>query len=263
MIVFYVTMGILAIMGVFVLIWLLRFKRGSKMLKWIFENENTIVFGYKGAGKDLLFNKVINYRNVPAYANIQYSKELCVVKDIKDFSIEPNTFENFINQNITQVKKNNKECCDFYISDAGNYLPSQYNNILCKKYPSLPAYYSFSRHLTNSNIHCNTQKLNRVWDKLREQAGFFVRAVHTTRIFNMLITEYIFYDRYESANSMLNPYVATGLFTHSESRANEEDFKAKHGRVERYYICQFIKNVHYDSRWAHRLLYGYNSPTTT
>ena len=262
MAILYIILAVIGITCIFILVWLLRFKKGAKMLKWIFENENTIVFGYKGAGKDLIFNKVINYRNVPAYANIQYSKELCVVKDIKDFSIAPNTFESLINQDVTIVKKNNKENCDFYISDAGNYLPSQYNNILNKKYPSLPAYYSFSRHLTNSNIHMNTQKLNRPWDKLREQAGHFVRAVHTTKLLNMLITEYVFYDRYESANSMLNPYESTGLIKHSESRANEEDFKAKHGRVERYYICQFIKNVHYDSRWAHRLIYGYNSPTT-
>lgn len=250
------------ILAVFVLIWALRFKKGAKLLRWAFENENVIVYGLKGAGKDLIFNKVINYRNEPAYANIQYNKNLCVIKDIKDFSIEPNTFENFINQDIKVVKKLNKEKCDFYISDAGNYLPSQYNANLNKKYPSFPAYYAFVRHLTNSNIHMNTQKLSRPWDKLREHAGYFIRAVGTTKLFNLLITEFVFYDRYDSAASQLNPYESTGLIKHNESRANEEDFKAKHGRVERYYICQKIKHVYYDSRWAHRLIYGYNSPDT-
>lgn len=262
MFILYIIIAILFILALFGLIWGLRFKKGAKMLKWIFENENTIVFGTKGSGKDLIFNKVINYRNIPVYANIQYSKELCTIKDIKDFSVEPNTFEDIINNSVKPIKKINKEGCDYYISDGGNYLPSQYNNILIKKYPSFPTYYSFSRHLTNSNIHINTQNLMRVWDKLREQAGFFVLAVETKHIFNMLITQYIFYDRIDSAQSKLRPYESTGLIKHSESRANEEEFICKNGRVERYYICQFTKNVHYDSRWAHRLFYGYNSPTT-
>lgn len=244
------------------LIWAIKFYNGKKALIECFTSANCIVFGLKGAGKDLIFNKIINVRNENCYANIPYNKELCTVLDIQEFSVAPNTFENILENDIKIVDKNNKENCDYYISDGGIFLPSQYSTTLIKKYPSLPIYYALNRHLTNSNIHINTQYLGRVWDKLREHAGYYIKAVHTTKIFGFLITDFIVYDNYTSASSQMRPYKITGLVTHSESRANKEDFESKHGLVKEYKIIQRIKNVHYDSRYFHRLIYGYNSPDT-
>lgn len=251
---------VLFIIALFVAIWLYRFNKGKKALVECFENGNTIVFGLKGCGKDLCFNKVINARNKPCYANIPYNKELCVEKPLNDFSVEPNTFENILNDNVKLIKKINKESQDMYISDGGIFLPSQYSNTLIKKYPSLPIYYALNRHLTNSNIHINSQYLGRIWDKLREHSAYYIKAVHTSNIFGFLITEFIVYDRYDSAMAQLEPYVATGLIKHSESRANEEDFAAKHGSIKRYYIIQHKSKVYYDSRYFHKVFYGTNSP---
>ena len=247
------------IIGVF---WAIKFYNGKKALVECFESANCIVFGLKGCGKDLLFNKVINSRAINCYANIPYNKELCSVRDIQDFSVSPNTFENILENDIHTVDKINMENCDYYISDGGIFLPSQYSNILIKKYPSLPIYYALNRHLTNSNIHINTQYLGRVWDKLREHAGYYIKAVKTHKIFGFLITDFIIYDTYTSASSQMRPYKITGLITHSESRANKEDFESKHGLVKEYKIIQRVKDVHYDSRYFHRLIYGYNSPDT-
>jgi hypothetical protein len=257
------------------LILAVKFYKGKVALVNCFTDANCIVFGLKGAGKDLLYNKVINSRNVNCYANIPYNKELCTVKDIQDFSVSPNTFENILNNDIKIVPKINKECCDMYISDGGIFMPSQYSNQLIKNYPSLPIYYALSRHLTNSNIHINSQYLGRVWDKLREQAGYFIRAVKTTRLaikvkdgkdkdskklVGFLITDFIVYDNYASAMAQLQPFDNKRLFSGAEGAATKAEFVAKHGNIKSYKVIQRISSVYYDSRYFHYLIYGYKSP---
>ena len=246
----------------------LQFVKGRNALVNCLQEGNCIIFGPKGSGKDLLNNKGINARDEPCYANIPYNKELCTVRDIRKFSVEPNTYKNILNNDIKVIDKENKECCDMYISDGGIILPSQYSNDLVKNYPSLPIYYALSRHLTNSNIHINTQYLGRVWDKLREQAEYFIRAVHTTKIafkfknkeHGVLITEFIVYDNYQSALSKLNPFDNKRLFEGAEGAAARADFIAKHGNIKAYKIIQRISHVYYDSRHYHKDFYGYNSP---
>ena len=256
-IIFYIA---LAATAIYIIFWIVRFVNGKNELKRVFEDGNTIVFGLKGRGKDLIFNKTINARKNNCYANIPYNKLLCTVKDIREFSVSPNTFENILNNDVQIINKNNMENCDYYISDGGIFLPSQYSNTLIKKYPSLPIYYALNRHLTNSNIHINSQYLGRVWDKLREHAAYYIMAERTTKIFGFLITKFIVYDKYDSASSKLRPYKITGLLTHSESRANKEDFEAKHGYVKRFWIIQHKNNVYYDSRYFHRVFFGRPSP---
>lgn len=261
MIKFVIIIVLLAI-SVFTLVWASRFNKGKKALCNCFESDNVIVFGLKGKGKDLTFNKVINSRDIPCYANIPYNKELCVQKSIEDFSVSPNTFIDILNNDVKLIKKINKERTDMYVSDGGIHLPSQYSNLLCKKYPGLPTYYALNRHLTASNFHINTQYLGRVWDKLREHAGYYIKACQTWNIFGFLVTKIIIYNKYDSAMAQLDPYKASGIIKHNESRANEEDFKAKHGDVNAYYIIQHKSKVYYDSRYFHKVFYGYNSPDT-
>lgn len=268
-VVFYIALGFIFLYGVILAV---KFQKGKAILVKSFSEGNCIIFGPKGAGKDLINNKVINVRKEDCYANIPYNKEYCTERSIKDFSVEPNTFEDILNNKISVVKKSNKEKCDMYISDAGIVLPSQYSNTLIKEYPSLPIYYALSRQLTNSNIHCNTQYLGRVWDKIREQAEYFIRALHTTKLsvkikrngyikeYGFLITDFIFYDSYESAASKLRPFNNKKLFAGKEGAAMKADFEAKHGIVKQYKIIQRISHVYYDSRHFHAEFYGYKSP---
>src|SRR5690606_12577738 len=110
-------------------------------------------------------------------------------------------YENFINDNVQQIEKREQlECADIYISDAGIYLPAQYHYLLDKKYKSLPIFYALSRHLYNNNVHVNTQALNRVWDKLREQADSYFKALKTIKIFGLLFTRVRYYETYQVAN---------------------------------------------------------------
>lgn len=243
------------------LIILIKERSGEKQLLECFNSGNVIVFGKKGKGKDLLFNKVINKRNVKCYANIPYNKDLCKVKSIKDFSVEPNTWKNLVEGDIKQVKKINEETTDFYISEAGNYLPSQMENTLNKLYPSFPIYYSTSRHLTNSNIHCNTQYLGRVWSKIREQADSYIMALGTFKIFNLLITRYRYYELYNTAISGMLPY-KSGVLATSEVKAEAKAHEAKHGIIKDYFIIQKTQNVHYETRYFHKVFYGRRAPNT-
>lgn len=247
---------ILVISSLFLVGLAFRCYQGKKVLLSNFRSCNCIVFGKKGTGKDLIFNKVINCRKTKCYSNIPYNEKLCDLAKIKDFSVSPNTYTNFLKDDITIIPKTLDENKDFYISDGGIALPSQYEKDLCKNYPSLPIFYALSRHLTNSNVHINTQNLGRVWDKLREQADAYFKVKRTIRIGPLLFTKFIFYDEYESAKQNLLPYKTKMLFVKAESRANREEYEATHGEVRSYIICQLVKNVKYDTRYFHKVIYG-------
>lgn len=249
--------SILIFIGIILLC--LKCHKGKTFLVRQFDRCNCIVFGKKGTGKDLLFNLAINSRKKPCYANIPYNEKYCETKQIKDFTVEPNTYENFLKDNVIIVQKTLEEKKDFYISDGGIVLPSQYCDKLVKNYPSLPIFYALSRHLTNSNIHINTQNLGRVWDKLREQADGYFKTTRTINIFGLLFTSYVYYDEYESAKRNLLPY-KSGLFASAESRANKEEFESVNGRVEKFLVCQRSKHVNYDTRAYHKIIYGVDAP---
>lgn len=251
-----------ALLGIYLLSWFKRFSDGKKLLISAFEEGNVIVFGKKGKGKDCCYNKVIDARDKPCYSNIQFNKKLCTIMPIKKLSVEPNTYIDLLEGNVKQINKDLKEDTDYYISDGGILLPSQYSNNLCKMYPSLPIFYALSRHLTNSNIHINTQYLARVWDKLREQADRFIRADGTKNVFGFLITKFTYYEKYDTALSGIEPYKSTGLFKSSESRAEEEKHLADYGEIKTGYIIQHKSKIHYDSRYYHKVFYGRVSPSS-
>lgn len=253
---------ILSAVSFYLLYWHFKYKANIKEISNIFCKSNCIVYGRKGCGKDLIFNAVINNRNTVCFSNIMYNKDLCVLKSIQDFSVYPNTFINMLEQNIIPIKKDyGVEGVDMYISDGGIYLPSQYSQQLVKQYPSLPIYYALSRHLANMNIHINTQYLGRVWDKLREQADGYFKAVETKKSLfgKSLITEVIYYDTYKSAMAELLPY-KKGLIDSKEDVANMKDFEAKNGIVKRYFIKQKISDLKYDTRYFHKVFYDVRSP---
>lgn len=229
----------------------------------MFKSGNCIVYGKKGHGKDLLFNAVINARNELAYSNIQFNRDLVQIKSIKDFNVEPNTFLNMIENDVKIIPKTIKEGTDMYISDGGIYLPSQYQGILVKKYPSLPIFYALSRHLAEMSIHINAQALNRIWDKLREQADTYFRCVRSykTLFRKSIITEIIIYDTYDSALAALQPYESR-IFKSNEEKAELLKFKAKNGNIERVYIKQKIKSCKYDTRHFHSVFYGKRAPNS-
>lgn len=251
--------AIVALVG-FSIYLVVRCKMGNNVIKRRFKRCNVIVFGKKGTGKDLVFNKAINLRKQPCYTNIPYADEYCQLARIQDFAVSPNTYRNFLDDNIQVIPKTLNERMDFYISDGGIALPSQYHGELDKKYPSLPIFYALSRHLVNANVHINTQNLNRVWDKLREQADTYIRVERTINVFGFLFTTFTVYDYYESAKQCLQPYPHS-IFSSSYNTAQRNEYIAVNGQIERHIICQHKSTVKYDTRYFHKVVYGCVAPS--
>lgn len=226
----------------------------------IFKKNNVIVFGKKGCGKDLLFQYVINSRKEKHFSNISFGKNTDVVC-LKDLELKNNTYDNFISNDINlEVKNEEFEAKDFYFSDIGIMLPSQYDTKLYKSYPSFPIAYALSRHLYNSNIHCNAQNLGRVWKALREQADSYIKCICVERpfilgLFGFLKVNFIYYDKFESANQSLLPL--SGGFMNKYLNANARQYYATNGEIRASYFLINKKNIYYDTRAFHEIVFGY------
>ena len=231
----------------------------NKRLIDYFKESSCIVYGAKGKGKDLIFQKIIYMkRKQPYYSNVNYGYRY-YKEPLINLSVAPNTFKKFINDKIDLICKNDKyEGIDYYISDAGVYLPAQYNGELNKRYQSLPIYYALSRHLYNSNIHMNTQFLGRAWNMLREQADRFIKACGKIKLGKWLFVKVMFYDRYESAMSNILPMKPGGLFN-KYYKAQYEQFKSTYGEIKKGLFCIRIKDIRYDTRVFHKILFGENA----
>jgi hypothetical protein len=213
----------------------------------IFKRNNVIVYGKKGSGKDMLFSMVIKRRKEFYYANIPFDNKKYLKVGVNDLSLFPNTYESFINEKIEKLDPNLKEKLDIYISDGGVILPSQFDWLLDKKYPSLSIFYALQRHLYNSNTHVNTQYLGRLYKKLREQADAYVkceRVIHLGFIYIQLIT---YYDRYESAERSLLPMSSKLLNGHND--AIKAQYDATNGIIKPMFYIGFTKNLTYNSRY--------------
>lgn len=221
-------------------------------LKRNFKRCNVIVYGKKGTGKDLIFQAVIRARKEPYYSNISYGYKLEEITQVKDISIMPNDYKRFIDNNLQKVELHHKENIDIYLSDCGVYLPSTYDTTLAKTFASFPPYYALSRHLTHSNIHCNTQALSRVWKQLREQADYYIRCRKTINLPFVLVTLYTTYDKYSSAESELRPL--TKEAKNEMSKANWDLWRAQNGEVKNRFIIQLKRNIKYDTRAFKTLL---------
>lgn len=259
-----VVLGALALFGIF---WLWRFHRDGKFAISRFQKGNCIVAGHKGNGKDLFFSYVIDHRErgkekAKHYANVQYTP-LTEIRRVRDFNIDPNTYENFLSDRISQCKKTLEENRDYYLSDGGLYLPSTYQDQLVKRYPSLPLFYATQRHLLNSNFHVNVQNLPRLWDKLREQADYYFYCVQNIRIGKRTFIQKIrYYEHYEAAKANVLPFKVNMflLFKDKRQLALKHQFEAQNGMVKYLYILNRLPKHHYDTRHFHKVIYGVPAP---
>lgn len=245
---------VIAVIGLFIVLLatIIKYFSFKKYLLHGFKDGNVITFGRKRRGKDLVHQYVINQRKDFYYGNISYGGKHKIVK-LKDISCEPNTYDNFINDNIVKTPHLFKEGKDFYISDIGNFLPSQMDSQLHKKFPSMPIFYSLSGQLYGSNIHCNSQSVERGWKALREQADFYVWAHRTLKIFGLIfITVLTTYEKYSSAREGLMP-MKKRLFN-KFSKAEYDKFVATNGVIRNGYIIQFKHNLKYDTRAFEKVL---------
>lgn len=224
-----------------------------------FRSGNVIVFGKKGKGKDLLFQKIINARHEKYTANIDYGGDFVREEWPKDKTVSPNTYNNFINNDVEIIEKDKAlEGVDYYISDGGIILPSQMDSTLHKMFPSFPIYYALSRHLYASNIHINTQNIERVWKALREQADYYIKCRGVIRLPFFLIIKTTEYDRYQSALNDVRTYTGGG-FLNKFSKAEQATYNASNGFIKDGFLIIRKRSIKYDTRAYHTKLFGYSA----
>ena len=236
---------------IFFLFFYIRNKININNMLWHFKNGNVIVSGKKGRGKDLLFQYVIYKRKDFYYSNINYGGFRKIIP-LSEVSCAPNTYDSFIKDTITKTKHKFKEGKDIYISDGGSFLPSQMDSILHKAYPSMPLYYALSRHLYNSNVHVNTQNLERVWKALREQADFYPVCKRVYKwLPGFLIIKVISYDKYDSAIKGLLPL---NKRMNKDSKNQFDLYTAQNGDIRKFYVFVSKRKIKYNTRAFEKVL---------
>lgn len=242
-----ITIIILVVLLVFLCFVFMHTRKTNRILKDTFKNNSVLVFGRKGKGKDILFQKVIYMRKKEPYlSNIDYGYN-GVITPIRELNIDPNIYENFINDNIVKVDKKDFESKDYYLSDGGIHLPSQEDHFLHKKYKSLPLYYALSRHLYAQNIHVNTQCMSRLWKALREQADYYIKCRRVISLPFIMVGFITTYEKYQSAENELLPM--RGRIFNKFSKAELDQYEATNGRIENRFYILFKKHIKYDTRY--------------
>ena len=133
-------LGIIALL-IILLVVIIKYFSFTHYLIRGFKDGNVITFGRKRKGKDLVHQYIINKRKDFYYGNISYGGKHHVIT-LKDINLDPNTYLNFINNDIEKSPHLFKEGKDIYISDIGNFLPNYMDSTLYKKFPSMPIFYS-------------------------------------------------------------------------------------------------------------------------
>lgn len=256
-------------------------KDGIKALVDLFENGNVLVSGEKGSGKDVLFGNVIARIKRPYISNMNYTNDDRYNSlDLNKLDCGKNTYKNFVSGDIKYYKYPYDDGIHIYISDIGNYFPSQYTGILDRDYPYAPVTFSLIRQLGDCQIHGNTQDYNRVWNKLREQASErFIRCSKCYVLFGnqgkfakrfkklfkrdwtfpgVVVASYFFYDKASSCADRVKPCrVQLPLFANRDQRLQVNMYKDKfyntYGTVEKhFYIC--INKSKHNSRLFKEIL---------
>jgi hypothetical protein len=254
--------GILLVVGLLVIM-LLRgrkvkvpgetnFTKNDEWLKEMFTKGNMIVIGKKGKGKDVLFNHVINLIDMPHYANMPYNHNT-EIRLIKDLELAGNTFEALVNGTVTQCERTLQPNTNFWISDAGIFLPSQEDIVLQKLYPTLPVHYALSRQTYQMNIHANTQELTRVWKKLREQTDGVIFVRRNKKTSKHITLEIVYWEYYKSAEAGIMP-LASG------TEQQYAEFEAKYGIIERRFIRVYWEDVTFDTHYLGQKLLKEQEP---
>lgn len=231
----------------------MRFKKIIKM----FESGNVCVCGLRGRGKDMLMSNVAVRRKLPYISNVDYGGSFFEF-NAEFLNCGKNSYENFIDSSLKYYEYPYPDGTDVYLSDAGIYFPSQFCNELNKKYKYISVFQAISRHVGDCNFHFNSQNLNRVWDKIREQSDIYILCRRCIYLFGFVIQFITIYDRYDSAVNRMKPLkLPAQLFPNGEARMMKKikiaDFEAQHGIVENRIL--FFKNKSsYDTRRFKTLL---------
>lgn len=177
---------------------------GIKKIIKLFEDGNVSISGLRGTGKDMLMGNVIIRRGLPYVSNLNYGGKW-IPLNWPDIDCH-NNYTNFISGKINHFDWPYPDRVDIYASDLGIILPSQFCNELNRNYGYLPVTQALTRHFGLCNFHYNTQNLNRVYDKVREQSDLYIRCISCHVIFGIVFQRIIIYENYESCVKRVPPF---------------------------------------------------------
>lgn len=221
----------------------------------IFENHNVMVDGCKGSGKDLLFGNVIAYRKKHYASNLNYGGKFMSL-DLSLLDCGGNTYDTLINNKVKRYISPYGEDCDIYLSDAGIYLPSQYFAELNKKYQGLSMFQAMTRQLNSSRFHVNTQSINRVFDKIREQSDIWIHCRKCIYIKGLVIQFITIYDKFESCLNRVRPCRIRVPRRDKVAKMNamlyRDNYYNTYGDVKNRVLIYFNKSKH-DTRYFKKL----------
>lgn len=228
----------------------------------LFKHHSVCVTGMKGSGKDMLLANVLaRLPTSSSYAsNIDYHVQATHIPlDLTALDCGGNTYADLISGDVKPYSSPLPDGVSIFISDAGVYLPSQYCAELNRKYPYLPTLFALYRQTNDAHIHINTQNLNRLWDKLREQSDVYIYCrwckVLPGGIVIQKITEY---DKAQSCIDRVKPCaIKIGFFDKPEVRTFKQlyidSFSNTHGLV-RDHLLIYRNKSKYNTRYFRDLL---------
>ena len=121
---------------------------------------------------------------------------------------------------------------------------------------------ALSRQLGDCSVHTNSQALNRVWDKIREQSDTYIlcRKCIYIKKFKIVIQQITIYDKYESALERRLPLkIPLPLFANSKMRLERKmrlaEYEAQHGKIKTVILIYRNKST-YDTRYFKTLMKG-------
>lgn len=235
--------------------------RFKKIIK-LFKSGNVCVTGLRGTGKDLLFANVICRRDKQYISNFDYTSNGNYNSlDLTKLDCGGNDYNNFINNKpyYYNFADYYPLGADIYLSDCGIYFPSQFNGELNKKYKCFPVYQALSRQVSHNNFHINTQNLNRVWDKIREQSDIYIRCNKCFYLWGFVVQIITIYDKYQSCVDRVEPCrLKKPLFNKKIKKDMEmyfDNFRNSFGSIKRKILIYKNKST-YDTLYFESYLKG-------
>ena len=236
---------------------------GFGAIQRLFKNGSVCVTGMRGTGKDMLMANVA-CRRPHHISNVEYGDGY-IPLNFDSLNIQ-NDNHALVSGKITPYVYPYPSGVDIFISDVGIYFPSQFNDHLNKRYPTLPYFLALSRQLgPDVNVHINTQNLGRCWLMLREQSAVYLRCVWCKVFGKIVIQRVVVYDKYESCVNRADPfwYPSCPTFASSEERRLHSNnkrmalqrYRETHGSVKSMILIYRNKST-YDTHYFRTLLKG-------
>lgn len=260
---------------IYPIVWIYFYLQGNKLKKH--GQSNIIVFGGKGSGKSLLFQKLIIMESNRPLSNIDFGYNDIVNPHTYFQSIAPNDSKKMITNKLVIVNKNPLwEKRNYYFDDTNMFASNTEDAFLKQYFTSMNLFILGQRHFYDSCTILNAQSLDRIYKNLRElqldgyisvqyQIGFNSRLISSLPIFKKYVfINYIYYKNYETARMGKLPYKEVAFLDKMMSaahvgsgRALEKIYNAENGKIYRSTVVLKKKSLKYDTRVYHQWLFGF------